>query len=159
VEVDDELYSTLSSLQHTPSASPLNGAPHTRIPPPSGAAAADSSRQVMFVIGRPPGHHAGPNGSVPFQHDSLTHLRCGRCVPSNHYWLRPDMASSGFCLLNTVAVAAVCVDSPLRSSVTIGLHSIQLQSSDLTQPHLRQRTLSRLSSPPRGDRRYRCPSW
>jgi hypothetical protein len=30
-----------------------------------------------------------------------------RCVPSDHYWLRADMASSGFCLLNTVAVAAV----------------------------------------------------
>eukprot|EP01032_Pedospumella_encystans_P011509 gene11509-13377_t len=43
-----------------------------------------------FVIGRPPGHHAGPHG----------------CVPSAHFWQRPDMASSGFCLLNTVAVAA-----------------------------------------------------
>lgn len=29
------------------------------------------------------------------------------CVVSKHYWLRPDMASSGFCLLNTVGVAAV----------------------------------------------------
>ena len=28
-----------------------------------------------FVLGRPPGHHAGPNG----------------CVPSRHYWKRPDM--------------------------------------------------------------------
>jgi Histone deacetylase domain len=27
-------------------------------------------------------------------------------VPSEYYWKRPDMASSGFCLLNTVAVAA-----------------------------------------------------
>lgn len=43
-----------------------------------------------FVIGRPPGHHAGPNG----------------CVPSEFFWQRPDMTSSGFCLLNTVAVAA-----------------------------------------------------
>jgi acetoin utilization deacetylase AcuC-like enzyme len=43
-----------------------------------------------FILGRPPGHHAGPNG----------------CVPSKHYWKRPDMTSSGFCLLNTVAVAA-----------------------------------------------------
>ena len=42
------------------------------------------------MIGRPPGHHAGPNG----------------CVPSPLFWQRPDMASSGFCLLNTVAVAA-----------------------------------------------------
>jgi hypothetical protein len=30
------------------------------------------------------------------------------CVASDHFWLRPDMTSSGFCLLNTVAVAAVC---------------------------------------------------
>lgn len=44
----------------------------------------------IFVLGRPPGHHAGPHG----------------CVVSDHYWSRPDMASSGFCLLNTVAVAA-----------------------------------------------------
>jgi acetoin utilization deacetylase AcuC-like enzyme len=43
-----------------------------------------------FVVGRPPGHHAGPSG----------------CVVSEHFWRRPDMASSGFCLLNTVAVAA-----------------------------------------------------
>lgn len=44
----------------------------------------------IFVLGRPPGHHAGSNG----------------CVPSQYYWQRPDMTSSGFCLLNTVAVAA-----------------------------------------------------
>ncbi len=43
-----------------------------------------------FVLGRPPGHHAGPNG----------------CVPSEYFYRRPDMTSSGFCLLNTVAVAA-----------------------------------------------------
>ena len=43
-----------------------------------------------FVLGRPPGHHAGPNG----------------CVTSDYFWQRPDMTSSGFCLLNTVAVAA-----------------------------------------------------
>ena len=42
------------------------------------------------MLGRPPGHHAGPSG----------------CVPSDLFWRRPDMASSGFCLLNTVAVAA-----------------------------------------------------
>eukprot|EP01038_Epipyxis_sp_PR26KG_P007318 gene7318-9972_t len=45
---------------------------------------------TAFVVGRPPGHHAGPNG----------------CVPSEYHWQRPDMTSSGFCLLNTVAVAA-----------------------------------------------------
>lgn len=33
------------------------------------------------------------------------HWLC-RCVPSEFFWKRPDMASSGFCLLNTVAVAA-----------------------------------------------------
>ena len=44
-----------------------------------------------FVIGRPPGHHAGPSG----------------CVPSRHFWRNPDMTSSGFCLLNTVAGANV----------------------------------------------------
>lgn len=47
----------------------------------------------VFVIGRPPGHHAGPNG----------------CVPSVTYWKAPGMTSSGFCLLNTVAVAAVSI--------------------------------------------------
>lgn len=44
----------------------------------------------ILVLGRPPGHHAGANG----------------CVVSDYYWRRPDMSSSGFCLLNTVAVAA-----------------------------------------------------
>lgn len=51
----------------------------SEVPPPA-----------SFVIGRPPGHHAGPNG----------------CVPPSAYWQRPDMTSSGFCLLNTVGVAA-----------------------------------------------------
>jgi len=53
----------------------------------------NSSCRAAFVIGRPPGHHAGPQG----------------CVPSDSYWQKPDMVSSGFCLLNTVAVAAVCL--------------------------------------------------
>ena len=48
------------------------------------------SHDRAFVLGRPPGHHAGPNG----------------CVPSQYFFARPDMTSSGFCLLNTVAVAA-----------------------------------------------------
>ena len=48
------------------------------------------SHDRAFVLGRPPGHHAGPNG----------------CVPSKYFYARPDMTSSGFCLLNTVAVAA-----------------------------------------------------
>ena len=53
----------------------------------------DGGRKVVkrsFVIGRPPGHHAGPSG----------------CVPSKYFWHRSEMTSSGFCLLNTVAVAA-----------------------------------------------------
>jgi len=44
----------------------------------------------IFVLGRPPGHHAGPNG----------------CVAPPTFWRRPEMTSSGFCLLNTAAVAA-----------------------------------------------------
>lgn len=48
------------------------------------------SHDRAFVLGRPPGHHSGPNG----------------CVPSQYFYARPDMTSSGFCLLNTVAVAA-----------------------------------------------------
>jgi len=43
-----------------------------------------------FVVGRPPGHHAGPSG----------------CVPPPSFFRVPGMTSSGFCLLNTVAVAA-----------------------------------------------------
>ncbi len=55
------------------------------------ASSAENSGKSIFVIGRPPGHHAGPNG----------------CVPSETYWKAPGMTSSGFCLLNTVAIAAV----------------------------------------------------
>jgi hypothetical protein len=51
---------------------------------------ADNGPSHAFVLGRPPGHHTGPSG----------------CVPSDYFWKRPDMASSGFCLLNTVAVTA-----------------------------------------------------
>lgn len=43
-----------------------------------------------FVVGRPPGHHAGPQGAV---------------APCS-FWKRPEMTSSGFCLLNTAAIAA-----------------------------------------------------
>ena len=43
-----------------------------------------------FVIGRPPGHHAGPSG----------------CVPPRSFFRVPGMTSNGFCLLNTVGVAA-----------------------------------------------------
>lgn len=45
----------------------------------------------IFVAARPPGHHAGPHGAVP----------CG-----DFFWRMPDMCSAGFCLLNTVAIAA-----------------------------------------------------
>lgn len=48
------------------------------------------STDRAFVIGRPPGHHAGPSG----------------CVVGPGFWQRPGVASSGFCLLNNVAVAA-----------------------------------------------------
>ena len=50
----------------------------------------EHQNRAAFVVGRPPGHHAGPNG----------------CVPSEYFWKHPQMASSGFCLLNTVGVAA-----------------------------------------------------
>lgn len=43
-----------------------------------------------FVVGRPPGHHAGPQGAI---------------APTS-FWRRPEMTSSGFCLLNTAAIAA-----------------------------------------------------
>eukprot|EP01138_Halocafeteria_seosinensis_P011208 gb/GECG01011448.1/.p1 GENE.gb/GECG01011448.1/~~gb/GECG01011448.1/.p1 ORF type:complete len:883 (+),score=100.93 gb/GECG01011448.1/:1-2649(+) len=43
-----------------------------------------------FVISRPPGHHAGPKGSV---------------APAG-YHCRPFNCSSGFCLFNNVAIAA-----------------------------------------------------
>lgn len=59
---------------------------------PSSLPTKDNVGGSVFVIGRPPGHHAGPNG----------------CVPSSTFWRAPGMTSSGFCLLNTVAVAAVC---------------------------------------------------
>jgi hypothetical protein len=44
----------------------------------------------VFVASRPPGHHAGPRGAVP----------------SHSFWKAPSMCSSGFCLINNVAVAA-----------------------------------------------------
>lgn len=44
----------------------------------------------VFVASRPPGHHAGPRGAVP----------------SHSFWKAPSMCSSGFCLINNVAVGA-----------------------------------------------------
>lgn len=53
--------------------------------------AAQGEDRTFFVVARPPGHHAGPRGAVPC--DEFFHRM-------------PDMCSSGFCLLNTVAIAA-----------------------------------------------------
>jgi hypothetical protein len=84
-EPDNDLYSSLLSLQHTPSATAPTRSLDEETETETAAAAATatippsfdssysstpdlplpSSRQAMFVIGRPPGHHAGPNGSVP----------------------------------------------------------------------------------------------
>jgi acetoin utilization deacetylase AcuC-like enzyme len=50
----------------------------------------DASVPTAFVVCRPPGHHAGARG----------------CVPAAGYWRRPDMTSSGFCLINNVGIAA-----------------------------------------------------
>lgn len=71
--------------------------------------------QNIFVVGRPPGHHAGPNGyaniTEPFYSLLLLYWFIFSCVPSSTFWKAPGMTSSGFCLLNTVAVAAVsCFD-------------------------------------------------
>lgn len=71
-----------------------------------------------FVLGRPPGHHAGPNG----------------CVPSEFFYRRPEMTSSGFCLLNTVSVAAAYARSKYgriqqNSNLINGLSSFSTSSS------------------------------
>ena len=75
-----------------------------------------------FVIGRPPGHHAGNIYISYYIHYYYCKLILyiivcylllldatgpTGCVVAEHHWRRPDMTSSGFCLLNTVAVAAV----------------------------------------------------
>lgn len=51
---------------------------------------AAAGRKRIFVATRPPGHHAGPRGAVP----------------SHCFWKSPSSCSSGFCLINNVAVGA-----------------------------------------------------
>ena len=56
-----------------------------------------------FVAARPPGHHAGPSGTVP----------------APQFTFQPDMCSCGFCLLNTVAIAAAYARYNYKSKVVI----------------------------------------
>eukprot|EP00624_Nannochloropsis_granulata_P004372 evm.model.NODE_31844_length_35418_cov_26.680502.1 len=51
---------------------------------------AAAGRKRTFVATRPPGHHAGPRGAVP----------------SHCFWKSPSSCSSGFCLINNVAIGA-----------------------------------------------------
>uniref|UniRef100_K3WTA3 Histone deacetylase domain-containing protein n=1 Tax=Globisporangium ultimum (strain ATCC 200006 / CBS 805.95 / DAOM BR144) TaxID=431595 RepID=K3WTA3_GLOUD len=53
-----------------------------------------------FVVVRPPGHHAGPNG----------------CVEADTFHRRPEMCTCGFCLLNNVAIGAAYALSTYSAS-------------------------------------------
>ena len=71
------------------------------------------SIQRAFVIGRPPGHHAGPSG----------------CVVPPTFWKRPEMSSNGFCLL---------VSSPILLSLSCVsfIRRVTRMMSILTHPTL-----------------------
>jgi acetoin utilization deacetylase AcuC-like enzyme len=95
-------------------APPSTPATTTATATATAATLSSSTPRRAFAIGRPPGHHAGPSG----------------CVISDYFWHRPDMASSGFCLLNTVGVAAAYAmyrygrqqrDKATLSALTAGL--------------------------------------
>ena len=62
-----------------------------------------------FVISRPPGHHAGPHGSV---------------APLN-YHCRPFNCSSGFCLFNNIAIAAAYARAHYGRSELSGRPALQ----------------------------------
>lgn len=61
---------------------------------------------------------------------STLYLPHCRCVPSEYFWHRPDMASSGFCLLNTVAVAAVRTHLAVWSFRIFARCTIQVSTTD-----------------------------
>lgn len=83
---------------------------HLAGPAASATSSRDGAFQRALVVGRPPGHHAGPFGWVLFTalcNADRYLVDLFSCVPPPVHWKRPDMTSSGFCLLNSVAVAAV----------------------------------------------------
>lgn len=60
--VDDDHYLSFSSSHQTP---PVDGQ-ESKFPRSNSPVSMHQigRQQAIFVIGRPPGHHAGPNGSV-----------------------------------------------------------------------------------------------
>ncbi|ETP30192.1 hypothetical protein F442_20743 [Phytophthora nicotianae P10297] len=70
-----------------------------------------------FVVVRPPGHHAGPNG----------------CVEGEGFHLRPEMCTCGFCLINNVCIGASYAmsnySSPFYTPAISSMNSDSLLSS------------------------------